>query len=82
MCRLILCVWELIHIYMELQNHYSIVTIHTPEDKAMSWHKVYEISAYTKQARVHGRKQTPLMNNKSQHILPTKSWKKVFYGAL
>lgn len=42
---------------MELQNHYSVVTIHTPEDKAMSWHKVNEIAASSKQARIHGRTQ-------------------------
>lgn len=67
---------------MELQNHYSFVTVHTPEDKSMSWHKVSEIATESKQARVHGRKQTSFMSDKSQHILATKSWKKVFYGAL
>lgn len=31
---------------MELQNHYSSVTIHTPEDKAMSWHRWIKFLPY------------------------------------
>lgn len=58
---------------MELQNYYSFVTIHTPEDKAVSWHKVNEIAASSKQARIHDRKQTSLMSDKLQHKLVTKS---------
>lgn len=58
---------------MELQNHYSLVTIHTLQDKAMSWHKVNGIAAWSKQARTHGRKQTSLKSDKLQHTRATKS---------
>lgn len=69
--QLTACVWEVIHIYVELQYHYSLVTI--PEEKAMSWHKVNELVAHSKQVRIHGRKQSSHMSDKLQPILASKS---------